>query len=58
MESLYLCSPLTSDHVQELVEAMQTGPLDDDEEQHLLFLGMLAQGKASMASATGSPSRP
>jgi aryl-alcohol dehydrogenase-like predicted oxidoreductase len=53
-----LCSPDSPDHVEQLVEAMQLGPLDEEEEQHLLFLGMLAEGKAHLSTDDSLPSRP
>jgi hypothetical protein len=41
-----LCSLTTPAHVAELVEALELGPLDDDEQEHLVQLKVLDHSKA------------
>lgn len=46
-----------SAHVEELAHALEEGPLDDEEQQYLLDLALLATGRATLPSsaAEGSP---
>lgn len=51
-----LCSPSTPDEISALSKALEEGPLDQEEENYLMNLSDLGQGKAVLASqADGSP---
>ena len=45
-----LCTLSTPDHVRELVEALEEGPLDDDEQEHLVQLKSLDLTNAALAA--------
>jgi len=44
-----LCAPATPDHVDALSRAIEEGPLDEDEEEYLMDLCLLDQGKVELA---------
>jgi hypothetical protein len=46
-----LCSPSTPAEVEELSRALDEGPLDEDEENHLIYLAALKSGGAALAGA-------
>ncbi len=50
-----LCAMGTPDHVEQLARALEEGPLDEEEEQYMLDLALLDQGKAELGPG-GSPS--
>ena len=43
-----LCGPSTPAHVEELARALEEGPLDDEEEQFLVDLAALAEGRVEL----------
>jgi hypothetical protein len=46
-----LCSPSTPAEVEELARALDEGPLEEDEETHLIHLAALRSGRAALAGA-------
>ena len=45
-----LCSPATPQEVEALAEALEEGPLDEEEENYLLDLALLEQGRGTLVT--------
>lgn len=51
-----LCAPNTPEHVRALHDAIEENPLSEEEENYLINLGEVVQGRAVLAREDGSPS--